>query len=176
MKICKDCNAKLIKRGNNVVRCKKCQRIANLEKWKRCRKLQGNMRTNKETYQWWKQIEKLRSNELQGLVTIYRIKLKHTSDYMERLKLKMRLKRITKIYSEKSVSPRFEKWKTLMLSKSNKRETGDINWEKAEHGWTDFYDDGVVTLLPSLFFFDKTKIRQPKTLKYIYMCWRHGYI
>lgn len=31
-------------------------------------------------------------------------------------------------------------------------ETSGINWDKAKHGWTRYYDDGVVTLNVDLFF------------------------
>ena len=30
--------------------------------------------------------------------------------------------------------------------------TRRVNWEKAKHGWTRYYDDGVVTLDPEVFF------------------------
>ena len=33
----------------------------------------------------------------------------------------------------------------------DKRGNG-VNWEKAERGWTQYYDDGVVTLDPEVFF------------------------
>lgn len=31
-------------------------------------------------------------------------------------------------------------------------ETNGVNWDKARHGWTRYYDDGVVTLDADLFF------------------------
>ena len=30
--------------------------------------------------------------------------------------------------------------------------TNGINWDKAKNGWTRYYDDGLVTLSPKIFF------------------------
>ena len=32
-----------------------------------------------------------------------------------------------------------------------------VNWKKAKHGWTKYYDDGIVTLDPGVFFGKKKK-------------------
>ena len=34
-------------------------------------------------------------------------------------------------------------------------ETNGINWDRARHGWVRYYDDGIVTLDPKLFFKQK---------------------
>lgn len=35
-----------------------------------------------------------------------------------------------------------------------------INWDKAKHGWTRYYDDGIITLDPDLFFRTKKKVKK----------------
>ena len=38
-----------------------------------------------------------------------------------------------------------------------------INWDKAKHGWARYYDDGLVTLDPKVFFRYQKKVKQDCT-------------
>ena len=39
-------------------------------------------------------------------------------------------------------------------------ETIRINWKKAKHGWARYYDDGIITLDPDVFFGKKKKEKE----------------
>ena len=55
-------------------------------------------------------------------------------------------------YSDESIEGHKRKQGAASVGKSIASGTEHINWKKAEKGWTRYFDDGVVTLDPKVFF------------------------
>ena len=169
MKKCEKCGCDISDRGNRSVKCNDCQKKYRKEYNKitngQSNKQLGSIRYNKETYQWARQIKKLSQAEIHDLVSTYRNKLTHAKG-REKMDIKVRIKILTDCY--KNAKPldyrgaryppnkhysnydpdNIETWKTSGIISSSRY----INWDKAKTGWTQYYDDGLVTLSPDMFF------------------------
>lgn len=118
------------------------------------------IRMNAETYQWSKEMQELTQNEVLAMFNLYKIKKRHEKDTRKNHILRTQIKWLYgKVYMEKSVSPDNPRYKMLAVSIPNSDNehlfmecSSRVNWSMAESGWTDFYDDGVVTLSPLVFY------------------------
>ena len=56
------------------------------------------------------------------------------------------------------------------------KENPEVDWIGALEGWVPYYDDGIITLNPNVFFEKKTeKVISTRPLKKVYWPWRTGY-
>lgn len=227
MKICLDCPANILDRGNRSVRCKKCQKKHREKVFKEKHKVEGTARRDGQTYQWSKEIMKMNKDEVVYLITQYRKQIKNCRNEKELIMLKTRVKIMTDKYKELSDTPgsprqtcnkcetcRFYNraidkcilgsyierdfldddvntckdykydnelvYKDLndiardaqddenaypndelfvqSITESTIRKRAmlphseHINWDEAKTGWAQYYDDGLVTLSPEVFF------------------------
>lgn len=121
-------------------------------------------------------MQQLTLNDIRGMVGIYQIGLKHEWGYKERFNLKTRIKWSQRLFNEQLVSPdNGFLWDSENMQKASMFETRQINWHKAENGWVNFYDNGLLTLSTSLFFDREEGGDVIRTLRDIYHSWRHGY-
>ena len=60
-------------------------------------------------------------------------------------------------YSDESIEGHKRKLGAAKAGKSIAPGTRGINWKKAEYGWAQYFDDGVVTLNAELFFRKRKK-------------------
>ena len=156
MKECLDCNRDISDKGNRTLRCDKCQnKHRAIYKKKSDDKSHikwnnkvGSARYNKDTYQWTKQIKKLSQAGLRDLVSCYRNRLIGTTG-REKLDIKTRIKIICKMYKPNKLK---ETIKEVDHENAMLPHTEQINWDKAKTGWTNYYDAGLVTLSPEVFF------------------------
>lgn len=156
LKHCLDCNCDISDKGNRAIRCNDCQEKHrnNYEKEnhkkrnEKSNKEHGSTRYNKTTYQWTKFVKTLSQQEIHDLVSCYRNQLRQATG-REKLDIKTRIKILCDLYEPNELKETINEvdHEYAMLPHSE-----HINWQKAEHGWTKYYDEGLVTLNPDVFF------------------------
>jgi tRNA U34 5-carboxymethylaminomethyl modifying enzyme MnmG/GidA len=163
MKQCLDCNRDISEKGNRSIRCDVCQvkhrnrykkksdRLSH-DKWNN---EHGTTRRTKELNQWANQyglnkdqILTISQQYMQDLITCYRNQLKGATG-REALNIKTKIKILDDNYISNELK---ETIKEVDHENAILPHTERINWDKAKTGWTNYYDDGLVTLSPKVFF------------------------
>lgn len=148
LKECLDCECDISDRPNRSVRCENCQKEFRKHKDVNINKHRGTIRRTKETYQWSKFVATLSQQEIHDIVSCYRNQLRQATG-REKLDIKTRIKILCGLYTPNELKETIKEvdHEYAMLPHSEQ-----INWQKADHGWTKYYDEGLVTLSPDVFF------------------------
>lgn len=155
MKRCINCNRNISDRGNRATRCGDCQKEFRKHKDDDINKKRGTIRRTAELNQWAKYIPTLTQQDKQDLITCYRNQLKGATG-REALDIRTRIKILDDSYIPNELK---ETIKEVDHDAAILPHSEQIDWDAARTGWTQYYDDGVVTLSPEVFF-RKKKVDQ----------------